>query len=137
MKNENIERTFCAHNAAVHERALKEYRRRGFRRRIANGSVAVVIIGALLTFAFQKSNDNDKVIAGSERGASTVQVSNSAVSPEIQFAGIVRGRGNTTGELNDEQLLAIFPEGSCFIAEVNGKKMLVFRDAQLRARFLN
>ena len=39
------------------------------------------------------------------------------------------------GELNDQELVALFPEGSCFIAEVNGKKKLVFSDAAVRAQF--
>src|ERR1044071_8996487 len=33
--------------------------------------------------------------------------------------------------LTDEQLLASFPEGSCFIAEVDGRKELVFLDPKL------
>lgn len=40
-----------------------------------------------------------------------------------------------TSELTDEQLLAVFPPGSCFIAEVNGKKTLVFHDPALRAHY--
>ncbi len=33
---------------------------------------------------------------------------------------------NSPGQLTDQQLLACFPNGSCFIAEVDGEKKLVF-----------
>lgn len=33
--------------------------------------------------------------------------------------------------LTDEQLLASFPEGSCFIAEIDGRKELIFLDPAL------
>jgi hypothetical protein len=39
--------------------------------------------------------------------------------------------------LTDEELLAMFPAGSCFLAEVNGRKVLVFNDPAVKERFLN
>ncbi len=33
---------------------------------------------------------------------------------------------NSPAQLTDQQLLACFPEGTCFIAEVDGRKQLVF-----------
>jgi hypothetical protein len=38
--------------------------------------------------------------------------------------------------LTDQELLAAFPKGSCFIAEVDGKKELVFLDPQLAKAYL-
>jgi hypothetical protein len=38
--------------------------------------------------------------------------------------------------LTDEELLASFPKGSCFIAEVDGKKELVFFDPNVERKFV-
>ena len=40
------------------------------------------------------------------------------------------------GHLTDEQLVASFPKGSCFIAEVDGKKELVFLDPALQHTYV-
>lgn len=39
--------------------------------------------------------------------------------------------------LTDEELLRSFPPGSCALAEVNGRKVLVFRSEEMRERFLH
>ncbi len=39
-------------------------------------------------------------------------------------------------ELTDEQLVAAFPKGSCFIAEVDGKKQLVFFDPEMERAYV-
>jgi hypothetical protein len=39
-------------------------------------------------------------------------------------------------QLTDEQLVASFPKGSCFIAEVDGKKELVFLDPKLERTYV-
>jgi hypothetical protein len=38
--------------------------------------------------------------------------------------------------LSDEELLAAFPPGTCALTEINGRKVLVFRDDEARKRFL-
>jgi hypothetical protein len=38
--------------------------------------------------------------------------------------------------LTDEELVASFPRGSCFIAEVDGKKQLVFVDPKMEQTYL-
>ncbi len=38
--------------------------------------------------------------------------------------------------LSDRELLAAFPKGSCFIAEVDGKKLLVFLDPEVKQAYL-
>lgn len=38
--------------------------------------------------------------------------------------------------LTDAELIAAFPEGSCFLAEVDGKKTLVFLDPEVERRYL-
>jgi hypothetical protein len=39
--------------------------------------------------------------------------------------------------LTDSQLLALFPEGSCFLAEVDGKKKLVFFDPKVEREYVS
>ena len=39
--------------------------------------------------------------------------------------------------LTDEQLLAFFPANSCFIAESEGRKILVFRNPELRQKYFH
>ncbi len=39
--------------------------------------------------------------------------------------------------LTDQELLAAFPKGTCFIAEVDGKKLLVFLDPQVKRAYLS
>ena len=39
--------------------------------------------------------------------------------------------------LTDSQLLALFPEGSCFLAEVDGKKRLVFFDPNVEREYVS
>jgi hypothetical protein len=43
---------------------------------------------------------------------------------------------NQPRHLTDEQLLAAFPKGSCFIAEVDGRKELVFLDPKLQKTYV-
>jgi hypothetical protein len=43
---------------------------------------------------------------------------------------------DTSRFLTDQQLLASFPEGSCFIAEVEGRKELVFLDPKVERIYL-
>ncbi len=38
--------------------------------------------------------------------------------------------------LSDEELLAAFPPGTCALTEIDGRKVLVFRDDEARKRFL-
>jgi hypothetical protein len=39
--------------------------------------------------------------------------------------------------LTDSELLALFPEGSCFLAEVDGKKKLVFLDPKVERQYIS
>jgi hypothetical protein len=38
--------------------------------------------------------------------------------------------------LSDDELLASFPKGSCFLAEIDGRKELVFVDPNVERRFM-
>lgn len=39
--------------------------------------------------------------------------------------------------LTDDGLIALFPEGSCFLAEVDGKKKLVFLDPNVERQYVS
>jgi hypothetical protein len=139
MKNDGMNEIFFTHNAAVREQALDEFRRRNSRRRIANASAVVCALGFILAFVFVRpGSESNLASSGSSKGtgsARTVVTQRKTVSEnQVTMAGPSPDR---IGELSDEQLLAIFPEGSCFLAEVNGRKTLVFHDPAVRARFFN
>jgi hypothetical protein len=38
--------------------------------------------------------------------------------------------------MTDKELLASFPEGSCFLAEVDGKEELIFVDPNLERKYM-
>jgi hypothetical protein len=40
-------------------------------------------------------------------------------------------------DLSDKALLDLFPPGSCFIAEIDGKKELIFLDPRVKHRFVS
>jgi hypothetical protein len=42
-----------------------------------------------------------------------------------------------SSELSDQELLAVFPPGSCYFAEVAGHKRLIFRDDAVRGKYFN
>jgi hypothetical protein len=45
-------------------------------------------------------------------------------------------RADQPRQLTDAELVAAFPKGSCFIAEVDGKKQLVFFDPEVERSFV-
>ena len=110
------------------KRALTRFRRHQAWRRIRGTGAAMVLIAvavlALLQFAER---------AGRSRLAATApsfdhQPSAAAaapIAPSTQMTAI-----------SDEELLASFPPGSCFLAEVNGETMLVFTDDKVRTEVL-
>jgi len=60
-----------------------------------------------------------------------------AVKPS-QPQALTTGAENTGAllKLTDEELLASFPSNSCFLAEVNGRQVLVFTDRSIKQKFL-
>ena len=103
-----------AANAAVKARALRTFRTRQRVRRLARwtGSVAALalaILGAAHWF------------------------SRSTTPPRpIMVAHITAPKApDAPRRLTDAELVAAFPKGSCFIAEVDGKKDLIFLDREV------
>jgi hypothetical protein len=99
-----------ASNAALKAEALKAFQRRHRARRLIwwAGSVAVVAIGAGVAVHWLA------------RPAHLVP------GPEPRPAQLLTSTNSPPTQLTDQQLLACFPTGTCFIAEVDGEKRLVF-----------
>ena len=116
-----------AFSGQLKERAWAEFRRARFIRRIALISSAAAAMSALVAggLLFRASERNKT------RDLATIPVRTESKRPA---AVQVKARTNDS-TLTDEQLLAFFPADSCFIAEVDGRKILVFRDAELRKKY--
>src|SRR5437667_8925226 len=109
-----------AFSGQLKERAWAEFRRTRFMRRIALISGAAAVLAALVAGGlFFRASERNKT-----RDLATIPVRTESKRPA---AVQVKQRTNDS-TLTDEQLLAFFPADSCFIAEVDGGKILVFRD---------
>jgi len=118
-----------AFSGQLKQRAWAEFRRARFIRRTALISGLAVAVTALVAggLLFRASERNKT------RDLATMPVRTESKRPAaIQ----VKARSNDS-TLTDEQLLAFFPADSCFIAEVDGRKILVFRNAELRQKYFH
>ena len=118
-----------AFSGQLKERAWAEFRRARFMRRIAliSGAAAAVtalVAGGLLFRASERNKTRD---------LATMPVRTESKQPTAVQAEAPANDATLT----DEQLLAFFPADSCFIAEVDGRKILVFRDAELRKKYFH
>jgi len=52
-----------------------------------------------------------------------------------QARPVERSTAKSDEPLTDEQLIAAFPPNSCMLIELDGKPVLVFRDAELQRRY--
>ena len=111
------------------ERAWAEFRRARFIRRIALISSAAAAVTALVAggVLFQASERNKA------RSLATMPVRTESKRP----AAVQAEAPTNDATLTDEQLLAFFPANSCFIAEVDGRKILVFRNSELREKYFH
>ena len=67
---------------------------------------------------------------------STVQSNLALAEPPVAAAPVDPLQSESSRFLTDEQLLASFPDGSCFIAEIDEHKELVFLDPKLDRVYL-
>jgi hypothetical protein len=118
---------FAGFDDGLKGRALGEFRRARFIRRARAVSVMALAAAGLGSFwllswqhpAGGNLSSNDVA----ELGTMTTDAETGGPKPF------------TARIINEEQLLAVFPKDSCFIAEVDGKKTLVFRDPQVRKQY--
>jgi hypothetical protein len=98
---------------------LREFRVAWWRRRTVRAVLAAAAVAALGVFAPSylrngARNPNPVVFSA------TVEV---ATPEKVEM-------------ISDEELLSLFPPDSCFLAELDGKQVLVFKDAKLAEEFL-
>jgi hypothetical protein len=106
--------------------AMLAFRRaRSMRRLRALGGLAVIIAAALTVGVRHYRIDRPATVA--------VKPS----QPQVPTTTTVAENSSGLVKLTDEQLLASFPSNSCFLAEVNGRQILVFTDRSAKATFLH
>lgn len=112
---------FKAHNTETYEKALHAYRRRRHLKRFRSATLVTVVLalGAYSFSARPKRILNESLIANAPPTA----------TPPLPAPG------DKLHSLTDEELIAKFPPDSCFLAEVNGKKILVFKDPAVEKQF--
>ena len=109
--------------AQLKQRALEEFRGHRRARRIrgaAFGLASIALVAILI--ASWKTPPDSKTLAGLTPDPSA-SVGAQDVSPETTVR---------VENISDEELLASFPPGSCFLAELDGEMVLVFHDPVLR-----
>lgn len=109
-----------ASDTAFKAQAMGAFRTRQRVRRMVRWTGGVVVFGALL--------------------ASVIHLSKPAPlsQPQLAAARIETPKKlESTRFLTDEELLASFPEGSCFIAEIDGQKELIFLDPELERLYVS
>ena len=118
-----------AFNGQLKERAWAEFRRARFIRRVALISGAAAAVTALVAggLLFRASERNKT------RSLATMPVRTESKPP----AAVQAEAPTNDVTLTDEQLLAFFPPDSCFIAEADGRKILVFRNPELRQKYFH
>ena len=121
--------SFDAFSGQLKERAWAEFRRARFIRRIALISSATAAVMALVTGGL--------LFRASER-SKTRTLATTPVRTEAKRPTAVQAEAPANdATLTDEQLLAFFPADSCFIAEADGRKILVFRSPELRQKYFH
>jgi hypothetical protein len=104
--------------------AMLAFRRaRSVRRMRTLGGLAVIIAAALTVGVRYYRIDRPATV--------TVKTS------QPQVPTTVAENSSLPVKLTDEQLLATFPSNSCFLAEVNGRQILVFTDRSTKETFLH
>jgi len=111
---------FETHDAGVRRAALRAFRKNIYRRKLASisGMAAALVVTTIL-------------LIGSFR---TKHASMATLPPRLAEE---RAAARASRSLSDDQLLAVFPPGSCYFAEVEGRKVLVFKDQKVRQMYFN
>jgi hypothetical protein len=104
---------WTAFDAQLRDRALQTFagakRRRHFAFLTAQAAAILVVVGALAL-----------VLAHHSR---PMPASESTLAADVERAG-----SSLPNTITEEQMLAMFPRGSCLVAEINGQRRLVFLD---------
>lgn len=109
-----------ATSAVLKTGALAAFRQRQRRRRLTRTVASALVLCAALVAASHWRG---------RHGATSLQVASSRSAPPKE-AGAIR-------YLTDGELLALFPKGSCVLAEIDGRKELVFLDPKVERIYLS
>jgi len=110
-------------------------KRRVVRRvRMGLGAVAVALFCG---FILRDGWIGNRLDDSQKQQVTQIQVSDPGETRLSAEEVVERSTEKKAGVLTDEQLVALFPAGSCFIAEVNGQKKLVFVDPEVQRQFFN
>ena len=116
MNSENPD--FREHDSRVHAAALRAFRSRPRHRKLTTVTLLIALATAILSTQLNSKQQAAPPVAHRLPSAPATEK-----QPAVS--------------LTDEELLAHFPPGSCFLAEVNGKIILVFNDPALKKQFFN
>jgi hypothetical protein len=124
------EESFQQHDRQTHQLSFSALRKRKLQARVFQITLlaAALTLSASTLFYF--------ITPGRSLPLPPAQLSSSAPLPQLP-APVVPAAPEEIQSLTDQQLLDFFPPGSCFFAEANGKRILVFHDEKVRARYFN
>ena|SRR5690348_15106031 len=116
--------SFAAFDYELKRKSLAEFRRARFIRRAGIISVVVALLAAA---------GGSLLFMHSQPGHVFVD------SPPIQLPANPNSTAikANAGIITEAQLVGLFPSNTCFIAEVEGRKVLVFRSEELRRKYLD
>jgi hypothetical protein len=121
--------SFDAFSGQLKERAWAEFRRARLIRRIALISGTTAAVTALVAAGL--------LFRASER-TKTSTLATMPIRTEAKRSTAVQAEAPANDPtLTNEQLLAFFPADSCFIAEADGRKILVFRSPEIRQKYFH
>ncbi|SRR6266581_8485253 len=119
-----------AYSAQLRNEGLARLRAKRLNRRLISYAqfAAILTISAVVLWNF----NGPRAVPGSQplRAASSAPNSSRADlhSNALRAEDSSRSSGNSTPYITEEEMLAMFPKGTCVVAEVNGQKELVFLD---------
>jgi len=124
---EGFDRTECATRET--QLLLREFRLAYWRRKANRVLLTVAAVVAIGVFTTLYTRDAE---------TSTQTVVLPATAPSNSRLSITASAASKTGDyLTDNELLNLFPPDSCFLAELDGKQVLVFKDPAVAAAVLH
>ena len=119
-----------ANNGSTRQLALASFRRARFLRRVCRlSAVATVIAGLAAGILLWQSRVTKETPGDLAANAHSVKPG------RTQEPGGQHSEALPT--LTDEELVASFPPNTCFLAEVDGRQVLVFTDVNLQEKFVH
>lgn len=107
---------------ADHANTVGRFRREIFWRKVRRSTAAGLVFSAVLAVTLFTIRTEPPQAMGVHNSARGQRPEQSKKSPDI---------------LSDQELVRLFPPDSCYLAEVNGKVVLVFKDEATRRQFVN